>query len=267
MKYKLTALDVDGTLINDNHELTSLTKSTLMEYQREGGRIILCTGRGPLNTLPILQELGMEGEMITYNGAATITSNDLQILDQFSFSMEQTLPLIDYCRKRSIHFDVCTPLEMYMEKVNEIEKRMYEKYMLQPDLVKDITTIDQPLVKFTLFGGEALMNQVEQDWQELNDRNELNNDLKMIRSGDFFIDVMNQDASKGNALKHIAELWEIDSSEIMAIGNYYNDLEMIQFAGLGIAMENSPEGVKQAADDVTASNNEDGVHKAFLKYI
>jgi Cof subfamily protein (haloacid dehalogenase superfamily) len=261
MKYKIAALDVDGTLINDEYQLTPLTLKTLMDYQSRGGRIVLCTGRGPLNTLPILQELGVEGEMITYNGAATITSSALQILDQFSFSIGEALPFIRYCRKHAIHFDVCTPLEMYMERVSEIEKRMYEKYMLEPDLLQDIATIDQPLVKFTAFGGEAIMNQVEKDWKQLD------HGLKVIRSGDFFIDVMNRKASKGNALKHLAELWEIDSSEIIAIGNYYNDLEMIRFAGLGIAMENSPEGVKQAANFVTASNNEEGVHKAFQKYI
>ncbi|MNR51961.1 Sugar phosphatase YidA [compost metagenome] len=88
----------------------------------------------------------------------------------------------------------------------------------------------------------------------------------MIRSGDLFIDVMSPEANKGNALKALAATLEVDPEVIMAIGNYYNDLEMMAFAGLGIAVENSPDGVKEAADAVTSSNNDEGVHEAIRKY-
>ncbi|MNJ00072.1 Sugar phosphatase YidA [compost metagenome] len=77
---------------------------------------------------------------------------------------------------------------------------------------------------------------------------------------------MNPTANKGNALKALASTLEIEAPEIMAIGNYYNDLEMMDFAGLGIAVENSPDDVKEAADAVTSSNNNEGVHEAIRKY-
>jgi len=90
--------------------------------------------------------------------------------------------------------------------------------------------------------------------------------LHLIRSGDHFIDIMHQDASKGSALLQFANSLGVKRERIMAIGNYFNDLEMIKLAGLGIAMDNSPREVKEAADGVTASNNEHGVAEALLKY-
>lgn len=90
--------------------------------------------------------------------------------------------------------------------------------------------------------------------------------LNMLRSGDFFIDLMHKDASKGAALQKLAEKRGIPAENVMAIGNYYNDLTMLTFAGLGVAMDNSPQEVKDAADAVTASNNEEGVKLALEKY-
>ncbi|MNN14057.1 Sugar phosphatase YidA [compost metagenome] len=104
------------------------------------------------------------------------------------------------------------------------------------------------------------MNQVEADW------NLWTHELNMLRSGDYFIDLMHPEASKGNALKQLAEQRGIPAEQIMAIGNFYNDITMLTFAGLGIAMDNSPIEVKAAAQDVTASNNEEGVRVALEKY-
>ncbi len=91
-------------------------------------------------------------------------------------------------------------------------------------------------------------------------------EFNILRSGEYFLDLMHPDASKGNALKQLAERRGVRPEEVLAIGNYYNDITMLTFAGMGIAMDNSPLEVKAAANEVTASNNEDGVHAALLKY-
>jgi Cof subfamily protein (haloacid dehalogenase superfamily) len=260
LKYRLIALDVDGTLLNDNYEITEETKQTIADIASAGGKIVLCTGRGPMNALPVLAELGLEGTMITHNGAATVQSANRRVLHQYSFSITDLIPFIDYCRIHHIHMDVSTPFEMFIERVTEAERQMYEKYKAQPVLVKDVIHVTEPPVKFTVFGSQETMDQVESDWRKFS------GSLNIIRSGDYFIDVMHADASKGAALKQLADLWNIDASEIIAIGNYYNDVEMIEFAGLGIAMDNSPQEVKDKADDTTASNNENGVHLALRRH-
>jgi len=262
MRYKLIALDLDGTLLNDRHEITPQTRETVRRAHDEGAKIVLCTGRGPMSTLPILDMLGLEGTVITHNGAATVYSEGRKLLHEFSFVPGERAEAFRYMREKGLHFDVCTPFEMYVESMSPEEKAMYAKFYVEPEVIEDVTSLPE-IVKLTISSASADLITVTQ--RELNANNLLGG-LNVIRSGDYFIDVMHEQATKGNALKHFADSLNIPSEQVLAIGNYYNDLEMIRFAGLGIAMDNSPAQVKDEADAVTASNNEDGVAAALNKY-
>jgi hydroxymethylpyrimidine pyrophosphatase-like HAD family hydrolase len=170
-------------------------------------------------------------------------------------------PMLQYVRQANIQFDVCTAFDMYIEGLGDYED-MYNKFMANPNILPDVTELKLPIVKFSLLSQPDVLDRVEREWND----QKLFGKLKMIRSGDVFIDVMNPAANKGNALKALADSWHIDAGQVMAVGNYYNDLEMMSFAGLGLAVENSPEGVKAAADGIVASNNDDGVYEAIAKY-
>ncbi|GAA3400792.1 Cof-type HAD-IIB family hydrolase [Paenibacillus hodogayensis] len=261
MTYRLIALDVDGTLLNDRYELTADTVETVRAVHEAGATIVLCTGRSPVNSLPLMEQLGLEGTLITHNGAATIRSTDRQVVHEYPFETEQLRPLVAYCRERRVHLDMCTPFELYVEtELGEREAAMYGKFMLTPQRIGNILELGRAPVKFTVFGDKDVMDRVEADWLGMS------LPLSVLRSGDLFIDVMHPQATKGSALRSLAESLGIERSEVMAIGNYFNDVEMIRFAGLGIAMDNSPEGVKAEADAVTASNNEEGVRQALVRY-
>lgn len=260
MHYRLIALDVDGTLLNDNHVLPEPNKRAIAAAYRSGAAIVLCTGRSPVNTLPLLKELGLEGTVITHNGAATVRSTDKAVLQQRVFSIQQVRTIIEYCRRLGIHYDVNGIFDMFVDRLGPKEQEMYEKFALHPLQVPDILELSAPIVKLTLFGSEEQMDQTERDWPELG------GDLPCLRSGPYFIDVNHTDVSKGRALKLLAESWGIPRKQVLAIGNYYNDVEMLQYAGLGIAMANSPDGVKQAADEETVSNNDNGVYEALKRH-
>jgi Cof subfamily protein (haloacid dehalogenase superfamily) len=120
--------------------------------------------------------------------------------------------------------------------------------------------LDIAMVKLSVYNEQLVMDQIEADWRAMN------SPLSIIRSGHRFIDIMHAEASKGHALRRLAEDAGIKQEEVMAIGNYYNDSEMITYAGLGIAMDNSPELVKLQANETTSSNNEDGVYQAIMKF-
>ncbi|NOU97915.1 Cof-type HAD-IIB family hydrolase [Paenibacillus sp. LMG 31456] len=261
MNYSMIALDVDGTLLNDRYEITDVTKEALQQAHASGIRIVLCTGRGPGNAVPILEQLGLEGVLITHNGAATVQTPGGILLHECGFSLDDVEPVIRYCRDKQVHFDVNTAFEMYVDKISAVEVSMYENYMLQPQRVSDIMQLNHPLVKFTIFGSLEVMDEVEQDLRLM----EMPKGLQYIRSGDYFIDVMSVEASKGKALEQLAQQWNIPRERIIAMGNYYNDIEMLEYAGIGIAMDNSPEDVKAAADAVTLSNNDNGVYEALVK--
>lgn len=261
MSYKLIALDVDGTLITDDHVLTEATREAVREAAAQGIIVVLCTGRGPVSAQPIYEQLGAGGIMITHNGATVIDIATRQVMNDFRIEFADLKSLVDYCRGKGIHYDLCTPFDIYVEHLTDEEKAMYERFSQVPTVISDFMLVDEPTVKFTLSGPEPQMDQVEADWASIGCP------LRPIRSGLYFIDIINPEATKGHALKQVCRDLGIPREEVMAIGNYFNDIEMLEWAGLGIAMANSPEAVKQSADAETVSNNEDGVALALRRYL
>ncbi|GIP33921.1 Cof-type HAD-IIB family hydrolase [Paenibacillus sp. J2TS4] len=261
MNYKLIALDVDGTLLNDQHELTPRTAELLREIHHAGAEIVLCTGRSPTNAAPYLKEMGLDGIMVTHNGAATVSSREMTVLHQHSFKVQDIIPYILFCRENEIHFDLSTAFELYLEHVTEWERKMYASFKMDPIVFEDLLGFQDPIVKFTIYSEKEKVDRVEGQWGDWT------SSLRMIRSHLNFIDMMHPEASKGNALQKLAQSRGVSRKEILAIGNYYNDTDMIEYAGMGIAMDNSPLEVKQAADEVTASNNEEGVYQALRKHL
>ncbi len=261
MKFKMVALDVDGTLMNDDHEIMPLTKQIIRDLADLGLMIVLCTGRGPQNTLPVLEQLGISGYMLNHNGGVIARSEPLQWIRQETFELSLIAPILDYCRSAGVHFDLCTAFTLYCETLTPYEKEMYDAFLLTPVMVDDVLRVQEPPVKLTLFGPEAVMDAAEQFCRTIA------HPLRMIRSDRRFIDFMLPGVSKGSALAALCATYGIVADEVIAIGNYFNDEEMIAFAGVGVAMANSPDGLKATADDVTRSNNEEGVYHALRKYV
>lgn len=263
MTYKLVAIDVDGTLINDEYRITAATAQTIKALYGSGVHIVLCTGRGPASTLPLLEQLGLHGIAITHNGAATVRSEDAQVLHRFAFERSYALAFIDDCRRRSLHFNVNTALDLYVEQ--ELTDKMlgvYSRFFVDPIAVDDALAAEDGIVKLSVYDEQPdTLDRLMERWPQLG-----HEQLAVIRSGPYYVDVVHADATKGNALRMLALQLGIAPEHILAIGNYYNDADMLQFAGLGVAMGNAPEDVKGLADAVTASNNEDGVHLALRRY-
>jgi Cof subfamily protein (haloacid dehalogenase superfamily) len=253
MQVKLLAIDVDGTLLHDDHHLSERTKNAIGQIKERGVKVVLATGRGPMSCFPIMEELALTDPLITHNGAVIVDPQTKHVALEIGFKAEELIPIIQYCRQTGIHFDACTAFEMYIEGRNSEADQMYKKFFAYPKLVADTSLLTDQIVKFTLFGDER---QMDQSLEEVVPKFP---DWSIIRSGERFIDVIHPQATKGSALKRILKEQDIHPEQVVAFGNYYNDLEMIELAGVGVAMENSPEQIKRLADRVTVSNNEDGV--------
>ncbi|SMG53370.1 Cof-type HAD-IIB family hydrolase [Paenibacillus aquistagni] len=263
MHIKMVALDMDGTLLHDDHRLSPKNRATIQELSAHGVDIVLCTGRSPSSTLPYLDELGMDGIVITHNGAATVQSVGRKVLHSFEMTQEELSPYLAFCEQHDLHFDLNTTFDLFVTHYEALTPEMlglYAQFRIEPKGFPGWDQLESPVVKMTISGEKERMDKIEEELAKWDHK------LQCIRSGDYFIDVMHAEATKGNALKKLSEIRNVDQKNILAIGNYYNDLTMIQFAGIGIAMDNSPEDIKEAADDVTLSNNDDGVHAALVKY-
>ena len=253
MNYRLIALDVDGTLLNDDHELTPRVGQADREAAERGAEIVICTGRGSTSALGVLRELGLRGTMITHNGASVVDSETREVIHDTAITHERARRYMDFLRERGIHYDLNTAFDLFVEEMNEEAAAMYGNLLAKPIKTSFAESLPERLVKMSIYAPKSVLDEVESEWQSWA------HELQTIRSGDYFIDVQHPNASKGQALQWLAEQRGIPRERILAMGNYYNDMEMLAYAGWGVAMENSPDEVKAAADEVTVSNNEDGV--------
>ncbi|MNO17086.1 putative phosphatase YwpJ [compost metagenome] len=254
--FKLVALDVDGTLLNDKYQITERTVRVVRGVVETGARIILCTGRSPISLNAIQHKLGIKEPCIVHNGSA-ILSSDGEVIRAVDYSMQELLLMINFCRKENIHFNACTVNEIYVE--SEGYEEQYRKYFLKPNRINDLLSLNEPIVKFSIYAKESDIERfLKQDWNT----SEM---LSIVRAGKTFVDIMMKGVSKGNALLHLAESLNYKSKDIVAIGDQHNDIEMLRCAGLGIAMGNAPEEVARVADWKTDTNNEDGVAKALVR--
>lgn len=261
MKVRIIALDVDGTLINDHHELTPRVRQAVRAAADSGAEIVLCTGRGSTSALPVLAELGLEGTMITHNGASIVDSRTRNVIAETAIPLEPAQRYIHFARERGIHYDMNTAFELYVERLNEQTSEMYERMFARPIIRTESEGLPEGMVKISLFASKDVLDEAEAEWSDWR------HELQTVRSGDFFIDVQHREASKGAALRQLAAMRGVPKEQVLAIGNYYNDLGMIAFAGLGVAMDNSPEEVKAVANEVTLSNNEDGVAYVLERHV
>jgi Cof subfamily protein (haloacid dehalogenase superfamily) len=253
MNIQLVAIDIDGTLLNDQYQITKRTKQTIQEAMAQGIKVVLASGRGPTSCLPIVQELGIEGELIGHNGAVLLHCGEQRVIHELGFEAQDMTQILTYCREQKIHFDVNTALEMYVEKIPDHAAAMYHTFFMSPHIVENVTHLEMALVKLTLFGEETILDAAEHEVPSLLPG------YRMIRSGETFIDFMHAEVNKAYGLQQVMAMYQLKPNKVMAIGNYYNDLDMLKLAGIGVAMGNSPAEVKKQADCVTATNNEDGV--------
>lgn len=260
MKYRLIALDVDGTLLNDDHALTPRVRASVRSAARGGAEIVLCTGRGSASALTVLDELGLSGTMITHNGASIVDSETRRVMFEQAIDDRLAHRYIDEVRARGLHFDMNTSFELFVNGLDGETERMYADMNVQPLLRPVGDGLPEHTVKLSVYASEAEIDALEETWRTWE------HELQYIRSGIHFIDIQHPDAAKGKSLEKLAAIRGVPREQVLAIGNYYNDIGMLEFAGLGIAMGNSPDGVKAAADEETHTNNEDGVAYALERW-
>lgn len=253
IKIDLIALDVDGTLLRDDHTLSQATKEVLYEYSRLGTKIALATGRGPTSCFRLIEELELETPLITHNGAVLFNPVNQEVVYQTGYLAHELSAIFTYCRERKLQFDLSTALDMYVEQILPGTEETYKLFQVDPIVVERCDSIEEQIVKFTILSDSSTLDQVYQELRLLFPK------YNIIRSGETFIDIIHPRATKGKGLLHLLDILNLKADHVIAFGNYDNDLEMLQYARLGVAMANSPEHVIAQADDVAPSNNEDGV--------
>lgn len=250
---KLMAIDVDGTLLHDDHHLSERNKKAIFMAKEKGIKVILATGRGPRSCDPLIDSLKLTDLMITHNGAVLYDPTENRAEEEVGYKPVELMPVVEYCRARNIHFDASTAFDIYTEELKEEYIPIYQQFFAQPIVVDDIACLKETIVKFTL---TIEPGEIERIYADMLPRF---SSFSIIRSGEMFIDVMHPQATKGHGLRSIMDRYKLTPDQVMAFGNYYNDLGMLKIAGIGVAMKNAPLDVQAKADWIAKTNNEDGV--------
>lgn len=267
MSIKLIAIDIDGTLINSSHQLTAEVHDAIQQAKKQGIKIVLSTGRPLAGIQKLLHQLELftgDDYAITYNGSLVQNTETKQTVSSFSLTYEDYLEIDLLARRLNLHVHTESEDTIYTSNRDISPYTVHEshlvnmpiKYRTQEEMTPDISyikmmIIDEPELL------DAAIPSVPEDYKER---------YTIVKSAAFFLEIMNKEAQKGTALKRLVEHLELEPSEVMAIGDNENDLSMIKYAGLGVAMDNAIDVVKEHADVITLSNDEHGVAEAIKKY-
>ena len=268
MKYKLLVLDVDGTLLNDEREISKRTLAALLKVQQIGVRIVLASGRPTYGLMPLAKtlELGNYGGFVlSYNGCQIIKAQNGEILFERRINPEMLPYLEKKARKNGFaiftyHDDTLitdSPDNEYIKN----EALLNNLKIIKEDEFS--TAIDFAPCKCMLVSDkEKALIGLEQHWEK-----RLAGTLDAFRSEPYFLEVVPCGVNKANTLGALLEHLGVTREEVIAVGDGVCDVTMLQLAGMGVAMGHSQDSVKVCADYVTASNEEDGVALAVEKLI
>lgn len=273
MKYKLLVCDFDGTLYTDDFKVTQNTIDAVEKYKQAGGKFVIATGRLYQAIKPFAQLFNLTDEIVTYQGSGVYDIKTDSII--LSNEIENKLAIKLYQYVYATYGEITSPILFYEDKCIVEEENEYNKIFSQ--IVKvpltcvnkklDIYVADNNIDarKILFLADEKFIRHIINDLI-----NKFGDQLNVNQSSKALLECVNINASKANAIKWIAEKYNINQDEICAIGDSENDNSMIEYAGLGVAMGNAMEITKKVADYICDTNNNDGVAKfieqVILKY-
>ncbi len=266
MPYKMVVLDLDDTLLREDLTISDRTRDALLRAQREGVRVVLASGRPTGAIWRYAQELEIArhgGYIISFNGAVVTDCATEQPIFQQALPKETIHELFDHAMEHDalilsyVDDEIVTPRA---NKWADIERKLTGMEVRETPDFKG--AIQQDAIKAIMLQEPEHLKRVSEKLRPL-----VQDRMNMVISKPFFLEFTDKGIDKRFSLEMLCEKLEILPSEVVAIGDSYNDVGMIRFAGLGICMANGPQDVQAIADHVTESNMEDGIAVALERFV
>lgn len=288
--YKLVAIDLDGTLLNSYGEISPETKQGIKDVIEKGVEIVLASGRPISSVETLANEIGANNFLISGNGAVAYDIGKKEIIYNKFLTKEQVLNIIKICDENSIYYNIYTENEVitkalnyntlfyYKENANKQEEKRTSISIISNIYEYVEKSEGENFLKVTVCDDmKVIFNSIIRKLRTIPDIDVLDvahMSRKIIKSGTeevpvfyYYTEITNKNVNKWCALESIMERLNISREEVIGIGDNINDKELIENAGLGVAMGNSAPYIKDMADIVVADNNSNGVLEVFKKYI
>ena len=255
MQIKLIASDMDDTLLNCEHKISERNAKAIQSAIDKGVIFMLATGRMYCSARPHALNLGLDVPLVTYNGALVKGSKSGEVFYEHKLNYDTALEVLAYCKEHKYYAQVYIGDDILVDKKGKWSD-MYSFIIGVP-----ITEIGEELYEIKEAPYKILVMTETEDFQSAWNAfaEKFAGKLVVTSSRDNFLELMEPDVNKWEAVKSVAESYNIKPEEVMCIGDSNNDLAMIKNAGIGVAVGNAKDSVKAQAKIVTASNDDDGV--------
>jgi Cof subfamily protein (haloacid dehalogenase superfamily) len=264
MPYRMMAVDLDDTLLTDELTVSDATKEAIRKAIEQGVHLTIATGRMFDSAQKIARQVGFNVPIITYQGSLIKNLLDEQVLYERSMPTGAAARLYQYCQEHGLHLQTYIDDKLYAGKENDRLRAYAKQSNISYTIVKDfgslVATAKQ--IKLIIIDEPDRLDELAPEVREL-----LGPLVHVTKSKANYLEFMHHEGTKGHALRFLAAHYGIPLSETIAVGDAWNDREMIEAAGLGVAMANAVPGLKELADYVTLSNNEDGVKHVLEKFV
>jgi len=263
MKYKMIATDMDGTLLNNKSELTERTKTAIVRAVEAGAFFVAATGR-PMLGVGIVNTL-FEADMpfIIFNGAAVVMGKSRKVLLRRYLDAVIAAEAFNIGKSRDADVVAWTDDHLYISRDSEITRKYRSLADIDIRVINGVEEIGESGIYKVLWIDEPAATSRHQDDMKAH----FGNTVDCYTSQPMYLEFVSKEAGKGSALAEIGRILGIDRSETIAVGDGYNDISMLEYAGLGVAMENAPDDVRKVCGHITLSNDDDGVAAVIDEFI
>lgn len=269
--YKLIVTDMDGTVLGKDHKITKANKMALMQAEKMGIKVVFATGRFHDSAKEHVDFLEDTMPIISSNGAIIKHPKTNKVYYSNFIDKNTSLEIANIMEKYNLSYQVYTD-DKILQTYQTEEEMIFMKDFIAKNFSDNTEIIFKQDIKEDIKNSNVLkFNILEMENQSLLDN--VRDDLKFIDNIEVTsswkdnLEIMNEGSNKGNAIEFLANLLGIDKEYIMAFGDNYNDISMIEFAGTGVAMGNAEEKVKSIANYITDKNENSGVAKAINNLI
>ena len=267
MKYKLIAMDLDGTLNNDEKQITEITKNALMAAQKQGIRLALASARpspGLYRERDVLRLQDYEGILMSYNGGRIVDAATGKVLFETSMPLEETKAVLRRLEELPVTPILDDGVQFYVTDKNAymVEYECWNNQMVCSEVGNLADFISFAPVKILMSVQPEILKDVQAQIAAF-----LPGDLTVVQTAAFYLEVIPKVINKGQGIRDICRTLGISPEEVIAFGDAANDIPMLQAAGVGVAMGNAAAAVKDAADKITLTNNEDGIAAALAELL
>ena len=266
INYGLVVSDFDGTLVSEDGTISQRNKKAIEKYRENGGIFAISTGRLPNGILPRANELGLKGAVSCCQGAVIVDIESKEVIFQDFIKHETAIKICQAITKMDVHMHMYGIWEYYSNK----DDAALKKYQSTTGTKAKLAT-DRPFAEILK---ETKMNVCKfivmvppEDAEKTIQALEAENfeDCIITKSAPYLVEVVNARCSKGTAVQFLANYYQVPIEKSIGVGDQWNDIPMIKAAGLGVAVNNADERLKQAADYVSEYTNDEGAVGAVIE--